>query len=203
MAYDGKEVTVQQHFMAPGQKSPLADFLFRFNGVMKEGLIGGTLSTAWPLLNMQDRQVDLKYRRTKVEGQDLDEIEYHPKNGRGDLKIRLYFDPETYRHVRTEYRLRTRDDRSINNTESSIVNDPAVFQRKNDVLAEARPESIYVLIEKFGNFKKIGGLVLPHSYEISYSVEGAGHAFIGDWTLKTGTFVFNKPLDDKFFKAEK
>jgi hypothetical protein len=204
LAYDGKDVTVKQQFMSPGQKSPLADFLFRFNDIMKGGLIGGALSTAWPLLNMQDRQVDLKYRKTKVDGQELHEIEYHPKNGRGDLKIRIYFDLETFRHVRTEYRLRSREDRSFGNTENPLGTSKEEINRNTDVLMkDARPESIYVLIEKFGNFKKIGGLVLPHSYEMDYSLEGSGHAFIGDWKVKAGTFVFNKAYDEKFFKAEK
>ncbi len=55
-AYNGKDVSVGH--ISPGQKSPLADFLFRYNGIMKEGLLGGVFSTGWPLLNLQEKPVD-------------------------------------------------------------------------------------------------------------------------------------------------
>ena len=109
-AYNGKDVSVG--YISPGQKSPLADFLFRYNGIMKEGLLGGVFSTGWPLLNLKDKPVTLAYREATIDGRRLHEIEYHPKQGFGDMKIKLYFDLETYRHVRTEYRLLVHDDMS-------------------------------------------------------------------------------------------
>jgi hypothetical protein len=54
------------------------------------------------------------------------------------MKIRLYFDPETWRHVRTHYYLSADDDFNTS---------PA-------------------LTEKFENFKKAGELTLPHSYTL-------------------------------------
>ena len=109
-AYNGKDVSVGH--ISPGQRSPLADFIFRYNGIMKEGLLGGVFSTGWPLLNLQEKQVALTYRETTIDGRRLHEIEYRPKQGLNDMKIKLYFDLETYRHVRTEYRVRVRDDTS-------------------------------------------------------------------------------------------
>jgi hypothetical protein len=46
-AFDGSKKTIG--FIVPGQRSQLEDFLNNNGEVVQEGLIGGTLSTAWPL----------------------------------------------------------------------------------------------------------------------------------------------------------
>lgn len=205
LAYDGKAVSVG--YMKPGQRSPLADFIFRFNEVAKEGFLGGTLSGSWPLLDIKKSDPDLKCRKTKVEGKELYELEYRPKNMRSDLKIRMYFDPETFRHVRTEYKVRIRDDASVGNTEvvdqlgeQSAIKSASPNARMQ--IGSSRADSIYELVEKFGDFKKIGGIVVPHRYELDYSAEGAS-TFIGHWILNAGKWGFNQVFDEKIFQAQK
>lgn len=190
-AFDGNEVTVGH--ISPGQKSPVAEFLFRYNGLFKEGLMGGVLSPEWPLFKLEERQPHMKYGEAKVEDRKLHMIEYRPKKGLGDVKIRLYFDWETFRHVRTEYNVRHRLDATV----------PSDYMSEGYILDSNQPESIYKLIEKFDDFKKVGGIVLPESYQIHYSVEGTGHAFVGEWKLKAQTWGFNQTFDDKLFKAQK
>jgi hypothetical protein len=194
-AFDGKDVSVG--YISPGQKSPVADFLFRHNDLMKDGLLGGILSGAWPLLNIQERQVDLKSRETTVEGRRLYEIEYQPKQYLRDMKIRLYFDPETFHHVRTEYKVRVRDDMSTQASKTTYDGGGG-FVGNTDL-----PESIYMLTEKFDDFKKVGVMVLPHSYAIDYSVDGQAHAFIGKWTMQAQKWTFNRSYDEKIFRAQK
>jgi hypothetical protein len=191
-AYDGKDVSVG--YMSPGQKSPIADFLFRNNGLIKEGLLGGVLSDAWPLLDFKNKQIDLKYRDTSVEGRRLHEIEYIPRNRLAGMKIKMYFDTDTFHHVRTEYTLRIRDDMSAS---------PGDPSNGRFILREGLPDSIYVLIENFGDFKKAGELMLPHSYSIDYSVEGQGHTFVAKWNVKASQWDFNKAYDERIFKAQK
>jgi hypothetical protein len=191
-AFDGKDVSVG--YMSPGQKSPLADFLFRNNGLIKEGLLGGVLSGAWPLLDLKSNQVELKQREATVEGRRLYEIEYIPKNRLTSMKIKMYFDPETFHHVRTEYRMRIRDDMSAS---------PGDPSSGRFILREGLPDSIYVFIEKFDEFKKVGDLTLPQSYLIDYSVEGQGHTFVAKWNLRAGQWDFNKDYDERIFKAQK
>jgi hypothetical protein len=206
-AFDGKEVSVGH--ISPGQKSWVGDFLYRFDEIMKEGLIGGTLSASWPLLNIQEKRVDMKCRKTKVDGEELYELQYRPKNGGfGELKVRMYFEPKTYRHVRTEYRVRTRDDATIGNLETydSFGEQDAVKAqnpRGEMLVGQQRPDSIYVLVEKFGDFKKIGGITLPQRYELDYSLEGSGHSFIAHWTLNAAKWGFNDTFDPKIFQAQK
>lgn len=204
-AYDGKEVSVG--YINPGQRSPLADFIFRHNGIVKEGLLGGVLSDGWPLLNLQQKEPVMKYGEATIDGRRLYEIEYRPKQGLRDMKIKLYFDPETYRHVRTEYRVRVRDDMSASpggagtrtGKFQAADQDPSGFS----TLSQGLPDSIYVLVEKFDDFKKIGAITLPHSYTMEYSVEGQGHSFIAKWNMKAVQWAFNRDYDDKIFQAQK
>jgi hypothetical protein len=204
-AYDGKDVSVG--YINPGQRSPLADFLFRYNGIMKEGLLGGVFSQGWPLLNLQEKQVELRYREATIDGRRLHEIEYRPKQSLRDMKIRLYFDLETYRHVRTEYRVQVRDDmsaapgggRTRTGNFQEADQDPDGFATLHGGL----PDSIYVLTEKFDDFKKVGAMTLPHVYTMDFSIEGQGHAFIGKWTMKAVQWVFNRTYDRKIFVAQK
>jgi Tfp pilus assembly protein PilF len=66
------------------------------------------------LLYFRDRVLSLKpvMGGICVEGCRLYEIEYIPKNRLADMKIKMYFDPDTFHHARTEYRMRIRDDMS-------------------------------------------------------------------------------------------
>jgi hypothetical protein len=206
-AYNGKDVSVG--YMSPGQKSPLADFLFRYNGIMKEGLLGGVFSTGWPLLNLQEKQALLIYKETTIDGRRLHELEYRPKQGLGDMKIKLYFDQETYRHVRTEYRLRIRDDMTASpggyGTRTGKFQSPGGDTSASgfDTLSQGLPDSIYVLTEKFDDFKKVGAMTLPHLYTLDFSVEGQGHAFIAKWTMKPAQWAFNRAVDERLFIAQK
>lgn len=188
IAYDGKKVSVGH--ISPGQRSPLADFLFRFNGVMKEGFVGGTLSLAWPLMHPDEIKSALKCRKVKVEGRELYRLEW-PINLLGNIKIKMYFEPGTYRHVRTEYMVR-------------IKNDVSAREEYSDIMSFAlTPESIYTLIEEFDDFRKVSGMTLPHKYGIEYSIEGQGQSFIGRWTITAEKWIFNRTFDEDLFVAQK
>lgn len=204
-AYDGKEVSVG--YINPGQMSPLADFIFRNNGIMKEGLLGGVLSLGWPLLDIDKHQAWMKYSQAEINGKRLHEIEYRPKNSLRDVKIKLYFDMETYHHVRTEYRIRVRDDMSASpgggGSRVGIFQQASPSETSTSTLSNGLPDSIYSLVETFGDFKKVGAMTLPHLYTIDYSVEGQGHTFIAKWTVNVAQWVFNRTYDDKIFIAQK
>jgi len=104
IAYDGRNVNAAN--TKPGEKSPLAAFLYQYDTIMKNGLLGGVFSKAWPLLDSNNNKPNIrnmKVRKTRVEKTELYELEYTPRDSRDAMKIRLFFDPETYRHVRTEY----------------------------------------------------------------------------------------------------
>lgn len=195
-AFDGKDVTVAT--ISPGRKSPIGDFLFRFDKVIKGGFLGGTLTSSWPLLDNKDIDADLKCREVKKEGRRLYELEYHPRKGFGDMKICMYFDPKTFQHVRTEYSVQNRNDSSVDHNfmEAETANFGAIGQ--------ARFDSYYTLVEKFEDYRKVGGMTLPYRYILDYSQSGGAGSFIARWTVNVGKWVFNAPnIDPKVFQAEK
>jgi hypothetical protein len=210
LAFDGKDVTIGT--IKPGQRSPLGDFIFRYNQIMKEGLFGGVLSLGWPLYHLEDKKPDLKYDRAKIDGQDLHEIEYIPKKGMNGIKVKLYFEPETYRHVRTEYRLKVKGEQSLQNGQSltrgsadssqTMQGGGAAGITRNAGIQDAMYDSIYVLVEKFEDFKVVDKMTLPQRYTINYSNEGHGNSFVANWTIQADQIIHNGKINQSLFKAQ-
>jgi hypothetical protein len=204
-AYNGKDVTVGH--MSPGQRSPLADFVYRYNAGMKESLLGGVWSLNWPLLDIKKVQPSLKYRAIKDGGRKLHELEYRGQKGFGDLKVKLYFDFDTFRHVRTEYRVRIRNDNSTRSETGARRKGTGISRNDSDSSSEIYddvPDSRYLLIEKFEDFRERDGLMLPTVCAYEYSVEGQGNSFLAHWVMKAdGPFAHNGKIPENFFVAQK
>jgi hypothetical protein len=203
-AYDGKDVTVSN--IKPGQKSPVAEFIDRFGGFVKEGLLGGSLSVAWPLLNLKEKQAELKVSEGKLDGKPVYEVEYHPKKPMGDLKIKLFFDAATFRHVRSEYKVIHSSDLTATRgivSSAPIKEYDANNRAPNATIMENVANSYYKLVEKFDNFQKAGDLTLPYSYTIEYEIQGQGSSFLANWAMRaSGQFTHNGQIGAEFFKAK-
>src|SRR5215510_8171659 len=157
MAFDGERAATG--LLPQGRRSPLSAFFNSQNLPLREGLIGGTLSTAWPLLHMGQTQPKLDYRGLKkVDGRQLHEVGYRPRKGSSDLKVSLFFDPETFRHTRTRY---------------SYGIGAAIGTREN---SNQTTETYYSLTEDFDDFRPVDGLTLPHRYKLQLSVQGTSSA---------------------------
>jgi len=180
LAYNG--VSFMAAFATPGTRSVLGSFLMANDVIFKQGLMCGTLSSAWPLLDLQSRGAQLNYLGTKkIDDHLLHEIRYTP-GGSSDLKITVYFDSETFRHVRTEY------ERVI----------PAPMGKVEYSNVQER-EGRYKMIEEFSLYKAEGGLNLPHIYGIKVSVDTVNGTFLADWTIKLTQFDFNQKIDQSAF----
>src|SRR5215469_7388047 len=156
-------------------RSRLGNFLFLQEDVLREGLFGGVLSTAWPLLNTQKVNPSLKYEGVKkVDGQQLHEISYVPKkrSESGDLSIHLYFEPETYHHVLTIYRVTMQHD------SGQTLSDP----NQTTVIVE----------ERFRDFQQVDGLTLPRHWDIRYRVEPQNLAQEYQWDVSLTQIGHNK-----------
>lgn len=152
-AFNGKD---QSLGLPNGKKTFLADFLKSQNSILKDGLFTGALSTAWPLLDLKSRKsVRLEYAgMSKIDDRQCYKVKY--SSGRsGDLKTTLYFDAETYRHIRTSY-------------EYTI--EPRIGTSSTDVRSSSRIER-YSLREDFSDFKMAGKLILPFKYTINITNE--------------------------------
>ena len=169
-------------FVTPGVRSSLGSFLMIHDLVFKQGLMGGTLSSAWPLLDLASRNPRLEYAGTrKINSQSLHELKYSPRGG-SDLQMTLYFDETTFQHVRTEYR--------------RIVPAPTGDRAYGNVQER---ESRYKLVEEFSNFKLEGGLTLPHTYKIEFTADSQSGTFLAEWTMSLTQFVFNQKIDPSSF----
>lgn len=182
MAFDGKTVTVGQ--LTPGSKTPLGNVLLSFDIVFKQGLIGGTLSSAWPLLDLRATNPKLKYTGVKkINERQLCVLNYYPRDS-SFLAITLFFDPQTFQHVRTEY--------------EKVVN--AGLVSRNEISA-SQQETRYKMIEEFSDFKNEGGLTLPHTYKLQLSINSQRGSWLQDWVFTLTKFAFNNVLDDRQFNA--
>lgn len=175
---------------ASGQRSRLGAFLWTRREIIRDGLIGGTLSEAWPLLDLGATKATLRYNGLKsVDGRSLHEVRYEPRKGDADLLIKLYFDPETYRHVMTTYEANVPvpQARSIdpNSTRATNGADTQVLH--------------ITLKETFSEFRTVDGLTLPQHWQIEL-VSDAPETPILDWEINART-VAHRPLDPASFKV--
>lgn len=183
MSYDGKKLVVRQY--KPGARSPIGEFFLTFDEVFEEGLAGGALSSAWALLRLEERRAKLKYDGTdKIDGKPVYRLKYQPRKS-SDLKIKLYFDAESFRHVRTEY------ERTIA-AQMGAAPGTSVSQR----------ETHFKLTEDYADFATVGGLTLPKKYKISYSYSSRSNPIEIDWTFDFSKFEFNQPINIEKFRDE-
>lgn len=144
--------------------------------------MGGTLSSAWPLLDLNARGPQLEYAGTrKVGNRTLHELKYLPRGG-SDLQIKLFFDQETFTHVRTEY--------------ERVIAAPTGDRAYANVQER---EVRYKMVEEFSDFKKEGELTLPHTYKINLAVDSQNGTFLADWMITLTQFSFNQKIDPRSF----
>jgi len=180
--YNGE--TVQVAFSNANQsRSPLASFLVTYDVILKDGLLGGVLSTAWPLLNLEDRHADLRYEGLKkVDGQQVHQIRYQPHN-HSDLEILMYFDSE-FRHVRTSYAI-------------SVANNVGATITQTSRLLPERSR----LEERFSDFKRVDGVNLPAHWNLQFTRElPNGSTTVTEWDLKEEQIQHNIALDSRNFE---
>src|SRR5271163_3808882 len=190
--FDGGDKDKVAFSTANQNRSALGNFVFVQDAVIREGLLGGTLSTAWPLLDLNDRKPKLSFDGLKkIDGQDLYELRYRPKRS-SDLEISLYFDPQTYRHVETVYNYSTTE-RFAGSApgDGGVVTSPASGSSSNlpggnaETSAARQTPNRYRLTEKFSDFKTVDGVTLPTHDDIQFSMElQNGRTTLSDWDLK-------------------
>jgi hypothetical protein len=182
VGFDGSNVNVS--WLRPGARTLLGEFLLSHNVIVKEGVFGGTLSSAWALLDLPVRKPSMRYDGVKkINKQELHKIDYIPRGG-SDLEISLFFDKENFRHVRTEYQ--------------QVIS--AQMGSRPELSAQQR-ETRYKMVEEYSDFKTEGGLTLPHSYKLRLTVSSPSNSLQSDWELAFAQFIFNDPIDPKSYNV--
>lgn len=177
--HDGKSLRVDQ--INPGARSQLGDFFYRFEEVVREGLVGGVLSTAWPLLDLKRRQARLEYQGLKkIEGRELHEVTYRAKRP-GEARVHLYFDPESYGHVLTIYR---------------------VMVSRSGSVAIRTTRDRFTLEESFGDFRSLDGWALPSQWSVKLTLQTDRGNSVSEWSMAIDNASQNQRMNPEYFKLK-
>ena len=183
MGFDAEDFTVG--YVSPGKRSVLGDFLQTNRKTFEQGIMSGALSTSWELLNFDGEDAKIKYAgMDSIDGKKHYKLDYNPKKG-SDLRISLYFDPDTFRHVRTEY-TRTFSARQGGSVDSSA----------------RQSETRYRLVEDYSDFSQENNLTLPHTYKIYMEILTGNGTASYEWLMNLQKFEFNYDIPDQDFKVD-
>ncbi|MBK7935000.1 MAG: hypothetical protein IPK01_16305 [Acidobacteria bacterium] len=182
--YNGKDVYVG--FVNMSSRSVLGNFVQANSSIVADGMVGGVLTTSWALSRLSTNGGKISYDGTKkIGGKELYAIGYSRKGG-GDLDITFYFEKDTFRHVRSEYK----------RVSSAAI---GVSPEQSSRFSETR----FLFVEEFGDFKDEAGLTLPHSYRMFYSTTGGQGTTGIQWEFVLDEFAANKKFDPSTFIAPK
>lgn len=172
-------------YITAGTRSPLGAFINDHKTMLSEGLFTGSISSAWNLLNPQSAKGKFDSAGTKkLDGRKTYALNYYPGANSIEYTVKMYFDAETFQHLRTEYR-------------HTIAAKTATFGR----LGEQTGVEI-TLIENFGGYKNENGLTLPHAYQIKYTTASNSGTYEYVWGFKISQYLFNQKLAPDFFSFD-
>jgi hypothetical protein len=196
-------------------RSSFGQLVYLEDAMMREGLLGGTLSTAWALLDWNERKAKVTYEGLKnIDGRSLHDVRYKPKKNT-DVEVHLFFDPETFRHVLTVYTLSIQARMVQGAGQPGTLAVPELGSASRDgspvgiqgavsgdaAQAGGQAQTRYRIEERFSDFKTADGLTLPTQYVIHYTQEPqGGKTTILDWDVTTSRILQNVTLDPKNFE---
>lgn len=182
--FDGKKLTVG--FQSPGVRTQLGHFILTNGVIVREGLMGGSLTSAWPLLNLSERGAKVSYEGTdKIEGRLAHKLSYSPNKG-SDVMVTLYFDAETFHHVRTQY---------------DYVIAARLASGGVDAQAPQR-ETRFKMVESFSEHKQQGNLTLPHKYTLTFDITKRNGSTSDKWEVELQQFAFGQAIEENSFNVE-
>ena len=184
IVFDGSKTDVAN--VRAGSRSPFGNFIQSNSSIISSGVMSGTLKTAWALLDLAGRGAKVSSSgMKKIDGKEVYALSFSPK-GSSDVDITLFFDAQTFQHVRTEYR------RTASASMGRTPEESSRFQ-----------ETRLKVIEDFSDYKNFEGVNLPTKYKIHYSVSGQNGTTEIAWTASIPEFAINQPLDPQSFAVSK
>ena len=182
---DGNRMSVASTW-SDKTRSEFGDFVLAQDIVLKDNLLGGVWSSGWPLLDIEGRKPKLHVEGVKkVDGQEMLVLRYQPKRST-DLEIKMYFDPQTYRHLKTVYSVEPPKD------------------MEGGELAQAQKQTKrYSIDERFSDFQAVDGLTLPTHYDLRFSLEAeSGATKVIDWEVRALNINNNMSVDPRSFQPK-
>jgi hypothetical protein len=183
--YDGKKTSIAGTY-TDKTRSEFGRFVYAQDIVLRENLLGGVWSVGWPLLDLEGRGGKLHPEGTKkIDGKDLIVLRYQPKK-RTDLNIFLYFDPQTYQHVMTTYKM-----------------EPPIGISGGEIAQAGKTAPHYQIEERFSDFQTVDGLTLPNHYDLRFTLETErGFTKSVEWEVKAVNIVNNISIDPRSFQPK-
>ena len=183
--YDGAKISVAGTW-ADMTRSEFGNFVLSQDIVLRENLLGGVWSTGWPLLDVDGRKAKLHAEGTKkVDSKELLALRYQPRKGT-DMDILLYFDPQTYQHVMTIYKM-----------------EPSTSVVGGETAMAGKSTRRYKIEERFSDFQTADGLTLPNHYDVRFTLEGeSGFTKSIEWEVKALSIANNMSIDPRAFQVK-
>jgi hypothetical protein len=202
---DGDRVSVAAT-ISNHRRSSFGEFVLSQDQVLREGLIGGALTTGWALLNLEQNKPKLNFDgEKKADGQPAYQLTYHPRK-RDDLVIHLYFDPATYRHIMTTYSVTLASGlggSSPSLSDQTGLTTPSNMQGADATQSSKQRETRYTIEERFSDFKTTDGLTLPAKETIHFTEElQNGTTNVYEWDLNVEEISNNQSLDPRNFQIK-
>jgi hypothetical protein len=182
---DGDKISIASTY-SDKSRSEFGDFLLGQDIMLREPLFGGVWTTGWPLLDVDAHKAHLHNDGSKkVDGRDLIVLRFLPKRST-DLNILLYFDPETYRHVMTTYRVSQQTGLGMGELDTA-----------------RRTPTRYEIEERFSDFQTADGLTLPSRYDLRFTEElETGFTKSVEWEVKATSISNNMSIDARSFQVK-
>lgn len=178
-SYNGTKTNISA--LMNGKRSVFGDFVDSNELAVRESLIGGVLVSSWALNDIASRKVKLGSGSKKIDGKEYYTVSYNPKSG-SDFDITLFFEKDTFRHARTEYKRTKSGGIGTNPNQSTQIQ-----------------QNVLKVVETYSDFRDEKGLMLPHVYKLNYAETGQGGSIEIEWAYNLNEFAFNQPMDEKTF----
>ena len=183
--FDGSKMSVAGTW-ADKTRSEFGNLVLTQDILVRENLLCGVWSTGWPLLDLEGHKAKLHVEGTKkLDGKDLLAVRYQPKKST-DLEIVLYFDPQTYQHVATIYKMEPPSSIGGGELEQASKQRPRIR-----------------IDERFSNFRSADGLTLPNYYDLRFTIETErGFTKTVEWEVKELRIANNMSIDPRSFQVK-
>jgi hypothetical protein len=178
-SYNGTKTNISA--LMNGKRSVFGDFVDANEMAVRESLIGGALVSSWAMNDIASKKVKMGSGTKKLDGKEYYTVNYNPKGGT-DFDITLFFEKDTFRHARTEYKRTRSGGIGTNPNQSTQIT-----------------QNVLKVTETYSDFRDEKGLMLPHVYKLNYSETGQGGSVEIEWEYNLNEFAFNQPMDDKTF----
>ncbi|MBA2621240.1 MAG: hypothetical protein H0U87_08575 [Acidobacteria bacterium] len=173
-------------FVSAGFRSPLGAYVSDHSKILSEGLFAGSISSRWSLSNSQLKKGKISSAgMKKIDGRKTYVLNYYLNGDSNEFTTKLFFDAQTFQHVRTEYR-------------HVISGKTITFGQSGENLTGTE----IAMTEEFGDFKNENGLTLPHLYKIKYLTSSNKGTYEFNWGATISQYLFNQKLAPNFFNFD-